>query len=710
MRKENGILTDVTRQDIELLNSNPEEFWRGVTSIGDEAFVEREELEHIEIPNSVTSIGEQAFGYCTSLREVVIPDSVTYIGKYAFSSCSELEDVSLSNSLTRIGNYVFNKCTSLRTIKIPSSVTNIGDYAFNECDSLENVEIPNSVTNISTGAFAQCSSLEQLEIPKSVTHIGWTAFEGCLLLENINIEKLSKHNFEVIREINNLSMEVILTKTNDVFSLELFKNGLEYPNDNQRKINIFLSNYYAKFFDDENACQKLDKIDQKFSRYIFERSLAKYKEKENINYEEIFSCNTSNISKILKSTDEKFKSEQDEISFYKFCENLGVLNSQPTTVRSITKSGEEKVRQIDYAQMSREFIKDRLADGSLSLKNMYNMFGTMKFSGFKREFADFFFNKENFKELIAEETLQPGFISRCYNEFEKVQLAHTSNRGKQRRLAPTVSFFKGYFAENKFEGVTEETVDIATTIGPYFHEQHYFNKAVEINKERIDSGVKDSILDGERIEDDIFSRAERLVREVKEIATKNTSNLVDLANNEFTFEFLSKSDPLNFILGKLCDCCAHLDGAGNGIMRASIVHPDLQNIVIRDRNGNIVAKSTLYVNRKEGYGVCNNVEVNADVNEKDLPLIYKSFKKAISKFAKRYNEKYPNQPLKVINVGMGANDLTTQITAQDQKSKRLYKGFNFGEYDDKGYGHNSDSDGSQYTIWSNEELNNGVTL
>ena len=58
--------------------------------------------------------------------------------------------------------------------------------------------------------------------------------------------------------------------------------------------------------------------------------------------------------------------------------------------------------------------------------------------------------------------------------------------------------------------------------------------------------------------------------------------LNEVANDKFTYEFLSKYDPRNFTLGKYCSCCAHLEGVGYGIMRASILHPDCQNLVIKN--------------------------------------------------------------------------------------------------------------------------------
>ena len=52
-------------------------------------------------------------------------------------------------------------------------------------------------------------------------------------------------------------------------------------------------------------------------------------------------------------------------------------------------------------------------------------------------------------------------------------------------------------------------------------------------------------------------------------------------------------------------------------MRASIIHPDVQNLVIKTKNDEIVAKATLYVNREQGYGVVNTIEANVNLTEEE---------------------------------------------------------------------------------------------
>ena len=153
--------------------------------------------------------------------------------------------------------------------------------------------------------------------------------------------------------------------------------------------------------------------------------------------------------------------------------------------------------------------------------------------------------------------------------------------------------------------------------------------------------------------------------------------LIDLSNKQYTFEWLKKSDPVNFILGKLCTCCAHLQGFGYGIMKASIVHPDVQNLVIRNERGDIIAKSTLYINRDQGYGVFNNVEVNDRIPDEDKKIIYAKYKKAVRMFAEQYNKENPQKPLLQINVGMNANDLEALIRKHNKRSSEILKAIDY---------------------------------
>lgn len=137
-----------------------------VTAISHGAFLWRQSLTSVTIPNSVTEIGDYAFGYCENLKNIIIPSSVENIGSYAFENCTHLTDIT-----------------------IPNSVKVIGDYAFSNCENLKNVTIPNSVKEIGEGAFWNSTSLTDITIPSSVTTIGFGAFNGCTNLQNLLIDE-----------------------------------------------------------------------------------------------------------------------------------------------------------------------------------------------------------------------------------------------------------------------------------------------------------------------------------------------------------------------------------------------------------------------------------------------------------------------------------------------------------------------------------------
>ena len=85
-------------------------FDRAVSSVGDYAFYNRDNLTNIVLPDGVTSIGLKAFDYCSSLTTITIPNSVTSIGHTVFYGCRSLTEITIPNSVTSIGNYVFQNC------------------------------------------------------------------------------------------------------------------------------------------------------------------------------------------------------------------------------------------------------------------------------------------------------------------------------------------------------------------------------------------------------------------------------------------------------------------------------------------------------------------------------------------------------------------------------------------------------------------------
>ena len=168
-----------------------------VTSIGDYAFYDCENLATVNIPKNITNIGESAFDGCTSLQSVSIPASVVSIGDLAFADSvkaiyvddgnpnysSDENGVLFNKSKTELIQYPTLRETAEFTV--PDGVTRIGKHSFYSCSNLTDITILEGVTDIGCGAFMYCESLTSVTIPHSVTNIGEDAFYYCNSLSDV---------------------------------------------------------------------------------------------------------------------------------------------------------------------------------------------------------------------------------------------------------------------------------------------------------------------------------------------------------------------------------------------------------------------------------------------------------------------------------------------------------------------------------------------
>jgi BspA type Leucine rich repeat region (6 copies) len=194
-----------------------------VTSIGNDAFLNRNLITSVTIGTNITRIGEFAFYGCTKLTNVTIGTNVSDIQNCAFRNCSSLTSVTIPNRVTSIEGFVFTGCSSLAEITvdtnnpayssldgvlfdknqttliacpggkalgytIPGSVAGIGGSAFYSCTKLTSVVIGTNITSIAGSAFHFCTSLTNILLPDSVTDIGDYAFSGCPSLAAIMVD------------------------------------------------------------------------------------------------------------------------------------------------------------------------------------------------------------------------------------------------------------------------------------------------------------------------------------------------------------------------------------------------------------------------------------------------------------------------------------------------------------------------------------------
>jgi len=608
-------------------------------------------LTSIEIPDSVTSLGDSVFTGCKQLREVKLPKNLTEIKSNAFANCTHLKEIEIPDSVKSIGLNAFYNCSALEKVTLPEGLEEIQSYAFEYCPNIKSIKIPSTIKKIDYDAFTGCSSLESITIPDSIEY-----FENSIN-KNLLYFKKEDNGFTLSSKPTKDSIPLKDLKINPSF---LSKNW-EYKDvilREQKNDNI--SNFYNQFL------KNLPKQD-----------IDKFMQSHNFTFFKQFNLHPENPV-------------AENVALYKFLYNMGGFEKP-----FIDKNG----KTVDYAQKFCGFMLLKFQQNQIYITDIFYATKLMETKGFKREFTDFFM--KNFDEIMYEDLASSGFLARCYNEFERVQKTNTNNHGSQRQLKPTVQKFREYFEENKFLGITDENKHISDTISPYFSDQSTFDYAVKINDERIANKTPNNILGFHLREVDPFSLIDNIGVKIQDLQVDTLENLVDTATAQFNYEWLEKNDPKNYILGKLCSCCAHLEGVGEGIMHASITHPNVQNLVVK-YGDEIIAKSTLYINPDEGYGVFNNVEVHDNIPYEAHPAIYEKYILGVRRFVEEYNKKHPDKPLKKISVGMNLNDLTEEIEKNHLPTSPLLTAIDYGKFTQCGEGYSGDSEEEQYTLWEKE--------
>ena len=245
-----------------------------VVEIAGEAFMGKDYIVSVIIPNTVTSIGQSAFQDCENLSSVVMPNSITNIGNCAFASCPNLTSFTIPNSVTHIGAGIFAYCTNLTTLdynarncngvsvgtghpfsnssistinigddveKIPenflydmdsittinfsNNITHIGKKAFAYYDVFTTLNLPNSITHIGEEAFLECDNLSSIILPDNLTYIGIGAFKSCGSLSSIIIpNNVTRIDDEAFEDCINLNSVDFLTNNLTYIGDGAFKN------------------------------------------------------------------------------------------------------------------------------------------------------------------------------------------------------------------------------------------------------------------------------------------------------------------------------------------------------------------------------------------------------------------------------------------------------------------------------------------------------
>ncbi len=130
--------------------------------------------------------GQPWFSLKNQITSVSLPDGLTSIGNYAFQNCENLSYVYIPNNVKSVGDWAFSYCAELASVSVDpeSSMESIGEGAFHYCYSLNYFNFTNRVSIIGIGAF-EGAGIVTIEIPGSVATISDNAFAGCIELTDV---------------------------------------------------------------------------------------------------------------------------------------------------------------------------------------------------------------------------------------------------------------------------------------------------------------------------------------------------------------------------------------------------------------------------------------------------------------------------------------------------------------------------------------------
>ena len=130
------------------------------------------------------------------------------------------------------------------------------------------------------------------------------------------------------------------------------------------------------------------------------------------------------------------------------------------------------------------------------------------------------------------------------------------------------------------------------------------------------------------------------------------------ADKLFRYEWISKRDSANLI-ALLWDTVDNIDDELESFYytadKTSMFARDVQNLVIRNSEDKIIARSTVYVNKQSGYAVINGCKISCDYdygNEDGKNQILTAVKRGIYAFIEKYDEQNPESPLQQVNLGI----------------------------------------------------------
>lgn len=387
--------------------------------------------------------------------------------------------------------------------------------------------------------------------------------------------------------------------------------------------------------------------------------------------------------------------EEERLDFFKFATALGCFSTQ----KMLDKKGKET--EVILAQKATSALTMLLKTEKMKLGKYHGLFDSMPLGVEpNQEFLKFIAKEEiirkkdeagrtkekeikheNLEMIMGLERNYPGMFIKVMTNFKEAKSYRDclDENGKPIKISWEEAF-KKFYLSNKYIGVTKENADIAELFGGKGLSQEIFDKATSLRQKAKVKGIPEHILEKPIKEETILESIERIKSQTEAELGNGKQMIEELYEKQFTYEWLSKNDPHNSIMGLFCSCCGTITSSfyGKDIAKASVRAPDVQNLVVRNSNGEIISKGTMYVNKDSGYGIINDFELNQNYRhhessagrynvdktsreEQEREMIFKAFQRGLKAFVEEYDKENPDKPMKQINIGMGYNRLKRQV-------------------------------------------------
>lgn len=707
-------------------------FSTGLKIIEEDAFCDNSSLEYINIPEGVIEIGKGAFRDNAKLREAILPQSLEKIGIRLFEKCKSLIKANVPEKIKEIPDKMFYECVSLEDVSFAKDITSIGFQTFGECIELNPFEIPNTVKSFGGEEFGRprargitgARKFEELRLPNGLKYIGDYDLYGLTGLKRLyiplSVEGISYDVCEDSEDLEFIEMPFGLDCSSAFSSSDKPRQiSFIYLDDNKQVKNILV---------DMKSFNSIVKCNDRYVIHDREKNIIV------VSQNKIERYSISDLLKITNSNDEyelrRNYEEQTKNGRY------DIINKWYEMIKKSGQSEQTELPQsfvlhtIPFAEeeIKRYYQRHKLFDELLSLSNFDKKeqksdllklcYSIGLFSGNKEEsIRAYNFIKKNIENGL----LNGDYVHFTYDTFDLKNgynpifaefyiKSFAGNYDTFNRVSLRIyNEFKKILKEFKKQNVA--TMDMSFVMNYLINHKYEVRYGNEMLAEEIKKYIDSYSSDDFEVMQDLFEKA-------RKIAEKQSKKIADTTDDSkgYTYFWSSGDNPVNMILGNAVNCCARYNGAGQGIMEASMFDASVRNLIIYNKDKQIVGKATAYYNTRRKYILFNNAEMSQSFQAKAGDLDKKDVLDTILRAIKDQVEILNSDPNKVrvkkVVMGMRYNDLDDEIYSRDlpiiTKEKAMLPNFHFTVSTEDAYEYEGDATDPSYgqvVLWKYEKKN-----